>query len=114
EQVRKGLLDGGMGTHDGLDDAFEEFEEQQPVLASYVGQILSRSTSEATIALGFFLSLSIWLAFSRTHGTAVQTVAEEDLHSTLEHFTLDENLRMGEPQASLETVDVIAMEQPAL
>jgi len=103
-----------MGTHDGLDDAFEEFEEQQPVLASYVGQILSRSTSEATIALGFFLSLSIWLAFSRTHGTAVQTVAEEDLHSTLEHFTLDENLRMGEPQASLETVDVIAMEQPAL
>jgi hypothetical protein len=114
EHVRKELLGGGVGVHDGLDDAFKEFEEQQPVLASYVGQILSRSRNEATIALGFFLSLSIWLAFSRTHGAAVQMVAEEDLHSTLEHFILDENLRMDEPQDPLETVDVIAMEQPAL
>lgn len=103
-----------MGSHDGLDEAFKEFEEQQPILASYVGQILSRSRNEATIALGFFLSLSIWLAFSRTHGAAVQQVTGEDLHSTLEHFALDENLRMDEPQDSLETVDVIAMEQPAL
>jgi hypothetical protein len=114
EHVRKELLGGGVGVHDGLDDAFKDFEEQQPVLASYVGQILSRSRNEATIALGFFLSLSIWLAFSRTHGAAVQMVAEEDLHSTLEHFILDENLRMDEPQDPLETVDVIAMEQPAL
>lgn len=114
DQVREELFVQGDDAHERLDDAFEDFEEQQPALASHVGQILSRPLGEATMALGFFLSLSIWLAFDRVHGAAVQVVTEGELHSTRELMSLDEALRMAEPQEALETVDVIGMEQPAL
>lgn len=114
DKVREELLVDGEDAHDRLDEAFEDFEEQQPVVASHVGQILSRPLSEPAMALGFFLSLSIWLAFEHTHGAAVQCVTSEELHSTKELMSFDEGLRREESQESLETADVIGMEQPAL
>ncbi len=114
EHVRRQLVLEGDEAHDRLDEAFEDFEEEQPILASLVGQILSRPLSEPAMALGFFLSVSIWLAFDHTHGSAVQCVGAEELYSTQELVSLDESLRVGESQEPLETADVISMEQPAL
>lgn len=114
DKVREEILIDGEDAHDRLDEAFEDFEEQQPVVASHVGQLLSRPLSEPAMALGFFLSLSIWLAFEHTHGAAVQCVTSEELHSTQELMTFDESLRAGEAQEPLDTADVIGMEQPAL
>lgn len=112
--MREEILVDGEDAHDRLDEAFEDFEEQQPVVASHVGQLLSRPLSEPAMALGFFLSLSIWLAFEHTHGAAVQCVTSEELHSTEELMSFDEGLRLEEANESLETADVIGMEQPAL
>ncbi len=114
ERVRRELVLEGDEAHDRLDEAFEDFEEEQPILASFVGQILSRPLSEPAMALGFFLSLSIWLAFDHTHGSAVQCVSAEELFSTQELVSLDESLRVGESREPLETADVIGMEQPVL
>lgn len=112
--MRQELIIEGEDAHDRLDEAFEDFEEEQPILASFVGQILSRPLSEPAMALGFFLSLSIWLAFEHTHGSAVQCISSEELHSTQELVSLDESLRVGESREPLETADIIGMEQPAL
>ncbi len=114
DRVRDELFVEGDDAHDRLDDAFEDFEEQQPILASFVGQILSRPLSEPAMALGFFLSLSIWLAFEQAHGGDVQQISEDELISTRELVSLDETLRQGESLDPLETADVIGMEQPAL
>lgn len=114
DKVREELLVDGDDAHDRLDEAFEDFEEQQPIVASHVGQILSRPLSEPAMALGFFLSLSIWLAFEHTHGPAVQCVTADELYSTQELMSFDEGLRQEESQETLETADVIGMEQPAL
>jgi hypothetical protein len=69
---------------------------------------------EATLALGFFLSLAVWMSFDRCHGVSLKSVSVEEFASTSQLVSLDEDLREAEPNEPLETDDVIAMEQPAL
>jgi hypothetical protein len=114
EQVRHELLIEGKAAHQHLDRAFERFEESQPALSRHVGDILGRPLGEATTALGFFLSLAVWMAFDRCHGSSLNSISTDELRSTRELVSLDENLRESEPTEPLETDDVIAMEQPAL
>jgi hypothetical protein len=114
DRVRADLLAEGRKAHDSLDEAFEDFERSQPVVSAYVRQILGRPLGEATLALGFFLSLAVWMAFEKCYGHALQSVNAQEFSSTSQLVRLDENLRQGEPTESLETDDVISMEQPAL
>ena len=105
---------GGLDSQERLDQAYDDFESTQVALADYVGSILSRPLSDATLALGYFLSLSIWMVFDRYQGSALRTIGEEELKSTKQLFALDESLRESEPFEVLETDDVVAMEQPVL
>lgn len=114
EQVRQDLLLEGREAHKHLDDEFERFEESQPAISDHVADILGRSLGEATTALGFFLSLAVWMAFDRCHGSSLREVSHEELRSTRELVSLDEDLREAEPTEALDTDDVISMEQPAL
>lgn len=97
-----------------FDEMFEEFESRQPVLAEHVGEVLSRPLQDASVALGYFLSVSIWAAFDKTLGTALDPISTDELRLTSELFALDQDLRGQAPNDRLETDDVIAMEQPAL
>lgn len=113
-RVRNQLLEDNAESHHSLDRAFDDFEETQPALADFVGQILSRPLCDPLLAVGYFLSLALWLTFEKTMGPALRSVSDDELHSTTELFALDERLRETEPQEALETDDVISMEQPAL
>ena len=73
---------------------------------------LGKPLDETALALGNFLALTVWLAFERTHGTYIDEVKEEELLATDELLTLDEELRRADPAESLDSDDVIAMEQP--
>lgn len=114
DSVRGLLLTDEGEAEDVLDEAFERFEDSQPALAHKLGDVLGRPLGETALALGYFLSLSVWLAFDRLHGRSLNQVTEEELEATCELLALDESLRQGDPNEQLETDDVVAMEQPAL
>lgn len=97
-----------------LDEAFERFENDQPVLATYVTDALSQPLDEAALGLGYFLAISVWLGFEQVHGSELRTVGTEELQATRELLLLDEQLRRNDPSDVLETDDIIAMEQPEL
>lgn len=112
-KVRAELLESDESPHL-LDDAFQRFEESQPALAERLNELLSQPLQETSLALGYFLSLSVWLAFERSQGRALGEVRLEELEATQELLSLDEELRKGDPAESVDSDDVVAMEQPHL
>ncbi|HEX9619846.1 MAG TPA: hypothetical protein VF989_06915 [Polyangiaceae bacterium] len=95
-----------------LDEAFERFERTQPALAAHVADALGQPLDETALALGYFLALAVWLAFENTHGEHIDQVNDEQLSATEELLGLDEELRRSDSAESLDTDDVVAMEQP--
>ena len=97
-----------------LDEAFVRFEETQPVLADRLSDELARPLDETALALGYFLTLAIWLGFEATFGDALGQVNELGLAGVEEALTLDEQIRLSDPAEAVDSDDVIAMEQPHL
>jgi hypothetical protein len=95
-----------------LDEALARFEETQPVLADRVSEALSKPLDETALALGHFLTLSIWLAFDAVFGTDLAEVSEIALVSVEEALRLDEQIRLSDPAEAVDSDDVVAMEQP--
>ena len=77
-----------------------------------MAEALGRPLDETALALGYFLALTLWLAFEKAHGSHLDEVTEEQLAATDELLTLDEELRRADSAESLDSDDVIAMEQP--
>lgn len=101
-----------MDSRQRLDDAFARFEQSQPALAERIANALSGAQDETALALGYFLTLSVWLAFDAAFGAELKEVGETELNSVEEAFSLDEQLRLSDPAEALDTDDVISMEQP--
>jgi hypothetical protein len=112
DAVRDGLAEDDEQARTQLDEAFERFERAQPALAAHVAEALGRPLDETALALGYFLALTVWLSFDRTHGAFLNEVTEEELVATEELLALDEELRRADPAESLDSDDVVAMEQP--
>ncbi len=114
DAVRDSLADDDEEARDQLDDAFDRFEKNQPALSSRIGDTLGKPLDETALALGYFLSLAVWLAFEQAHGEHLDEVLGEELVATEELLELDEELRRSDPAEALDSDDVIAMEQPYL
>ena len=105
----------GSDEHDAeqrLNALFERFEREQPMLAARTGAALVRQRDEVAMALGYFLSLVIWLAFDNSFGTSLSPINDTAIDSVYEAFALDEELRGQDPNEVVESDDVVAMEQP--
>ena len=59
-----------------LDEAFARFEATQPALAERVSEALGRPLDETALALGYFLTLAIWLAFDAVFGADLAVVSD--------------------------------------
>lgn len=114
DAVREDLADDDELARSQLDQAFERFERTQPALAARLAETLGRPLDETALALGYFLSLAVWLAFEQAHGEHLDEIADAELNATEELLTLDEELRRADPAEALDSDDVIAMEQPHL
>lgn len=112
EGVRGRLSEDDEATRRALDDAFEKFEKTQPVLAAHVSEALSQPLDETALALGYFLTIAIWLAFDDSFGSDLGEVTETALVGVEEALLLDEQIRLSDPAEAVESNDVIAMEQP--
>ncbi|MCC6552792.1 MAG: hypothetical protein IT372_07190 [Polyangiaceae bacterium] len=95
-----------------LDEAFTRFEKTQPALAERISSVLASPLDETALALGYFLTLAIWLAFDEVFGRDLQEVSETALASVEEALSLDEQIRLSDPAEAVDSDDVVAMEQP--
>jgi hypothetical protein len=95
-----------------LDEAFGRFERTQPALAGRISKALDGPLDDTALALGYFLTLAIWLAFDRVFRTDVQEVSETALRGVEEALQLDEQIRLSDPAEAVDSDDVVAMEQP--
>src|SRR5690606_6515028 len=89
ESVRQALAHDEEEAREPLDEAFERFEREQPCLAAHIGDVLSDTSDETALALGYFLVLTIWLAFDHAHGQHVDEVSAESISATQELLSLD-------------------------
>ncbi len=114
DAVREGLADDDDEAREQLDAGLARFEQAQPAVAARVSEALSRPLDETALALGYFLTLAVWLAFDAALSDRVAMVTEQELAATEELLHLDEELRSADPLETLDSDDVVAMEQPDL
>jgi len=116
ERVEDALAGDDVGDEKGdeqkLSCAFARFERTQPALSSRIAATLAKPAEETALALGYFLSLAVWMAFEETFGPRLGTVGEEDVDATAQSIAFDEELRQNAADEVIETDDVVAMEQP--
>lgn len=112
ERIEERLAEDDDDSRQHLDDAFTRFEKTQPALAEKIAAILARPLDDTALALGYFLTLAIWLAFDETFGKDLQEVSETALTSVEEALALDEQIRLSDPAEAVDSDDVVAMEQP--
>ena len=114
DRVEEERADGGLGAKSELDDAFERFERTQPALAQRAADILARPLDETALALGYFLTIAVWLAFERSFGPRLGEVSEEEQAAASAALELEEQLRAAHSNEPLELEDVMAIEQPGI
>jgi hypothetical protein len=111
--IERALAEDSPRARDELDGAFVRFEATQPHLADSISQVLARPLDETALALGYFLSIAVWLAFERTFGDArLREVSADALKATEDAITLEDELRATNGAEPLDLDDVVSLEQP--
>jgi hypothetical protein len=111
-EIEAELADDDELAREQLDTAFTRFEQSQPALAARVAEALGRPLDETALALGYFLTLAVWLAFERNFEERLGEVTSDELEAAEQSLELDEELRRLDPAEAVDSDDVIAMEQP--
>src|SRR5262249_37157448 len=112
--VEEELADSGLSPRSDLDDAFSRFERTQPALAQLAANVLSRPLDETALALGYFLTIAVWLSFERAFGSRLREVQDGELEAAESALRLEEELRASNAHEPLELDDVMAIEQPGI
>jgi hypothetical protein len=113
EQIERELADDSPRARGELDGAFARFETTQPHLADAISHVLSKPLDDTALALGYFLSIAIWLAFERTFGEArLREVTSDAIDATEQAIALEEELRAAHGDEPFDLDDVVSIEQP--
>ena len=111
-EIESDLADEDEIARDRLDSAFTRFESTQPAIAERVASALGQPIDETALALGYFLTLAIWLAFERNFE---ERLGEVDAGRAWRGRTIARARRRAppcRPAEAVESDDVVAMEQP--
>ena len=113
ERIERELADDTPRAREELDGAFSRFEATQPHLADAISTTLGKPLDETALALGYFLSIAVWLAFERTFGARrLREVSADELQATAQAVALEEELRAADGAEPLDTDDIVSVEQP--
>lgn len=113
ERIEQRLADDSSRGREELDGAFARFESTQPHVADAISQVLSRPLDETALALGYFLSIAIWLSFEQTFGEQrLREVSADALQATAAAIALEEELRASRGDEPFDLDDVVSVEQP--
>lgn len=114
DRIEEELAENGLSPKPDLDDAFGRFEQTQAALAQMAALTLARPLDETALALGYFLTIAVWLGFERAFGARLAEVTEQELEAAQSALTLEEELRATHAHEPLELEDVMAIEQPGI
>jgi hypothetical protein len=115
QNIERELAEDSPGAREELDRAFNRFEATQPQLADALSRLLSRPLDDTALALGYFLTIAVWLAFERTFGsTRLREVSQDVLEATEQAIELEEELRGAQGGEPFDLDDVVSVEQPNL
>jgi len=114
DRIEEHLAENGLSPKSDLDDAFGRFEQTQPALAARAAHVLARPLDETALALGYFLTIAVWMGFERAFGRRLGEVTDEQLEAAESALTLEEELRATHAEEPLELEDVMAIEQPGI
>lgn len=114
DRIEEELAEGSTSPKPDLDDAFSRFEQTQAALAQTAAVTLSRPLDDTALALGYFLTIAVWLSFERAFGTRLGEVSEQELEAAQSALSLEEELRASHAHEPLELEDVMAIEQPGI
>lgn len=112
EQVEVSLDDDSL--QERLDRGYADLDRKQPVLAEWMAEVLTLSGDELVQSLGYFLTVTVYLAFQEAFPTRLSQVDQGELDIAEATLEADEELRAGDPLETLDSDDVLAMSQPAV
>jgi hypothetical protein len=84
------------------------------VLSEWLSEQLAEGNDELVQSLGYFLVVTVFMAFREAFPTRLEEVDEGALQIALETLAVDEELRANDPTETFDSDDVVAMGQPAV
>lgn len=114
QSMVRGLDDDDGKLQETLDRGYHDLDSRQPAVAEYASIVLSGVADELIQALGYFLTVTVFLAFREAFPTRLVEVSSDDVAMAAATIEADEELRAADPTELMETDDVVAMGQPAL
>lgn len=112
--VEASLEDDETNLQESLDRGYSELDRLQPTIALWMADELSRMRDELVQSVGYFLSVTVYLAFREAFPTRLREVDEGMLQIAEATLTADEELRAEDPMEILDSDDVLAISQPSL
>lgn len=97
-----------------VDQAFTRIDQRQPALARYLARTLDGIHDDTAQALGHYLGVAVHEAFRHSFGDRIGALDESSFEVARGSLEVDEDLRKGSPDESLESDDVVALGQPHL
>lgn len=114
EGVEATLDDEEDALQDALDRGYADLDRRQAALSSWMARELSGTQDEMVQSLGYFLVVTVYLAFREAFPTRLHEVGDDDLRMADATLEADEEIRAADPTEILDSDDVVALSQPAL
>jgi hypothetical protein len=114
DALEERLGEGEARLQEVLDAGYREMDRIQPHLASWLAQEVSSPTDELAQSVGYFLAVTVYLAFKEAFPTRLEGVDELALKLAMDTLSVDEDLRANDPHEVMESDDVVAMGQPVV
>ncbi|MFW5925384.1 MAG: hypothetical protein ACOCV4_04410 [Myxococcota bacterium] len=112
--IEESLGDAQEDLQETLDRGYQELDRKQPVLGTWLADQVSSRNDELVQSLGYFLAVTVYMAFAEAFPTRLRQVDDGSLTMALDTLAADEELRADDPGEVFESDDVVAMGQPAL
>lgn len=112
--VEEQLGEEGDELQETLDATYREMDRKQPALAQWLGDQVSSRSDDLAQSLGYFLAVTVYMAFREAFPTRLIEVDETSLKLAIDTLAADEELRANDPAEVMESDDVVAMGQPVL
>ena len=112
--VEASLEDDEVNLQESLDRGYADLDRLQPSIALWMADELSRKKDELVQSVGYFLSVTVYMAFREAFPTRLREVDEGMLQIAEATLSADEELRAEDPLEILDSDDVLAISQPSL
>ncbi len=114
ELVESSLDHDAQDLQETLDRGHRQMERQQSHLSEWLAEQISDCDDELAQSLGYFLGVTVFLAFFEAFSKRLSSVSPDALKMVLKTFDIDEELRAADPNNGLGSDDVIGLSQPVL